>query len=127
MADQSFPKFQIPPEMRAVAEQSVEQAKKAFDGFMTATQQAVTTLEKQAASTQAGARDVAQKAAGFAERNVDASFDFAQKLLRAKDPQEMLRLHAEFVKAQMQAFAAQARELGQAASQSAPKPNRSKS
>jgi phasin len=107
--------FQVPPEMRALAEQSVEQAKKAFDGFMTATQKTVSTLEGQAAAAQAGARDVTQKAVGFAEKNVAASFEFAQRLVRAKDAQEVMALQAEYMKNQMQALNEQARELGQAA------------
>jgi phasin len=108
--------FQIPPEMRAMAERGVEEAKKAFGGFIDATRQAVSTLEGHAAIAQAGAKDVTQKAVAFAERNVDASFDFAQKLVQAKDAEEVVRLHADYVKAQMEAFAEQARELGQATS-----------
>ena len=37
MADQPFNDF-VPPEMRKFADQSVQQAKKAFDDLMTATQ-----------------------------------------------------------------------------------------
>ena len=33
MANQPFD-FAVPPEMRAIAEKSVEQARKAFDGFV---------------------------------------------------------------------------------------------
>jgi phasin len=113
--------FQVPPEMRALAEQSVEQAKKAFDGFMTATQKTVSNLETQTAAVQAGARDVTQKAVGFAEKNVAASFEFAQRLVRAKDAQEVMALQAEYMKNQMQALNEQARELGQTAATSAAK------
>ena len=119
MADDGMKNFQVPPEMRALAEQSVEQAKKAFDGFISATQRAVSTLEGQAAAAQAGAKDMTHKAVGFAERNMAASFDFAQKLTRAKNPQEVMQLHTDYVKAQMQALAEQARELGQTAAKSA--------
>jgi phasin len=117
MANQGNTNFQIPPEMRALAEKSVEQAKQAFDGFMSATQRAVSTLEGQATAAQTGAKDVTQKAVSFAERNVGASFEFAQKLTQAKDAQEVMRLHGDYVKAQMEALADQARELGQSAAQ----------
>ena len=84
MADQttmasSKASFQVPPEMRAFAEQSVEQAKKAFDSVMTAAQSAASAIEGQTVAAQAGAKDVQRKAVAFAERNVDASFDFAQQ------------------------------------------------
>ena len=42
MADQTINDF-VPPEMRKFAEQSVQQAKKAFDEMMTATQRAVSS------------------------------------------------------------------------------------
>ncbi|MSP46561.1 MAG: hypothetical protein EXQ83_12080 [Xanthobacteraceae bacterium] len=42
MADQPFNDF-VPPEMRKFAEQSVQQAKQAFDELMTATRRAVST------------------------------------------------------------------------------------
>ncbi len=119
MAEERIPKFEIPAEMRQMAEQSVEQARKAFDGFIAAAQQAVSTLEGQAAVAQAGAKDVGRKAMTFAEQNVANSFEFAHKLVRAKDVQEILRLHSEFIRAQMEALSNQAKELGDAASRAA--------
>jgi phasin len=119
MAKESIPKFDISPEMRQMAEQSVEQARKAFDGFIAAAQQAVSTFEGQAAVAQAGAKDVGKRAMTFAEQNVANSFEFAHKLVRAKDVQEILRLHSEFIRAQMDALSNQARELGDAASKAA--------
>ena len=122
MADPTKPGFQIPPEMRSFAEQSVEQAKKAFDSVMTAAQRAASALEGQATASQAGARDVQRKAVAFAEHNVDASFDFARRLLAAKDAEEMMRLHADFVKTQIQVLAEQVRELGQTAAKATARP-----
>jgi phasin len=122
MASEGMPIFQIPPEMRAFAEQSVEQAKKAFDGFSSAAQRALATFENQGAAVQAGARDVQQKAIVYTERNIASSFEFAQKLLAARNPEEVIRLHAEYVKAQMQALTEQARELGQCAAPKAAPP-----
>jgi phasin len=107
--------FEIPPEMRAFAEKSVEQAKQAFDGFISATHNAVTAFEGHAETARKGAKHVTEKAMNFAEQNVAASFEFAQKLLRAKDVQEVLKLQAEFVRTQMQVLAEQAKELGESA------------
>src|SRR6266436_45831 len=104
MAKDPMSSFEIPSEMRNLAEQSVEQARKAFDGYMTAAQQAVEALEGQATVAQAGTKNVGKKAMTFAEQNVATSFEFAQKLVRAKDVQEVLRLQGEFVQAQMQAL-----------------------
>ncbi len=119
MANDPAGKFEIPADMRKIAEQSVEQAKKAFDGFITAAHQAASTLDNTADKARAGARDVGEKAVGFAERNVAASFEFAQSLVRAKDVQEMMRLQAEYAQTQMRLLAEQAKELGESASKAA--------
>jgi phasin len=119
MAKEVTGNFEIPHEMRALAEQSVEQARKAFDGFKTAAQKAASGMEGQASAAHAGAKDVRQKAMTFAEANVATSFEFAQKLVRAKDLEEVTRLQAEFVQRQMQALAEQSQELSQTATRAA--------
>lgn len=111
--------FDVPTQMRQLAEQSLEQARKAVDGFMTAAQKAVNTAEVQANAAQSGAKDLGQKAMSFAEQNVANSFDFAQKLVRAKDMQELMALQQEFLQAQMKAMSEQAKDLGSAATKSA--------
>jgi phasin len=97
--------------MQAFAEQSFKQARQAFDTFVSATQRAVATFEDQAAAAQAGAKDIQHKAVTFTERNIAASFDFTQRLLQAKSPEEVIQLHAEHVRSQMEALGEQAREL----------------
>src|SRR5262249_13749953 len=120
-------KFEIPLEMRHVAEQSIEQAKRAFDGFKGAAWKAVTAFEEQTTAAHAGAWDMGRKAMEFAEQNVATSFEFAQDLLRAKDIQEVMRLQSEYVKAQIEAFAEQAKELGESAKKMAVDATRPKS
>jgi phasin len=105
--------------MRQLAEQSLEQARKAVDGFMTQAQKAVTTAEAQANAAQSNVKDMGQKAMGFAEQNIANSFEFAQKLVRAKDIQEVMALQQEFLKQQMQAMQSQAKDIGAAATKAA--------
>jgi phasin len=104
--------FTVPPEMRALAEKSVDQARKAFDGFVSAAGKATADFEQNARNAQAGARDVTEKALTFAQQNVVSSFDLAQKMVSAKDVNEVVQLHADYVRRQMEALAEQARELG---------------
>jgi phasin len=112
-------RFEIPPEMRAFAEKSVEQAKQAFDGFISAAHNAVTAFEGHAETARKGAKDVTEKAIVFAQQNVTSSFELAQQLMRAKDVQEVLQLQADYIKRQMQMLTEQARELGESASKAA--------
>jgi phasin len=111
--------FEIPDEMRNMAEQSVIQARQAFESFMTATQQAAAKFEEGTTATQAGAKAAGEKIMRFAERNIAASFEVAQRLARAKDLQEMAQIQQEFLRSQMQTLSEQAKELVQGAAQSA--------
>src|SRR4029079_16597892 len=104
-------RFDIPADMRVLAEKSVEQAKQAFDVFISAAQHAVSTAENQAASAQAGAKEVGELAMGFAERNIASSFEFARKLLQAKDPKDIMALHTEYVNSQIAVLTEQGKEL----------------
>lgn len=108
------PIFQIPNEVRDFAEKSVEQARKAFEGYAGAAHKAIGSFEATSSNFQTGAKDVSSKALGYAEANVNAAFELARKLLHAKDPQEVLSLQTEFVKSQVESIQAQAKELGAA-------------
>ena len=112
-------RFEMPPEVRNMAERSVEQARQAFDGFIAAAQQAVTAFEGQAETARKGAKDVTEKAMSFAQHNIASSFELAQQLIRAKDVQEVMKLQNEYITRQMQAFSEQARTLGESTSQAA--------
>ncbi len=108
----NLPKFEIPTDMRDFAEKSVEQARKAFDGFLGAANKAVDSLQGHASSTQASAAEFTKKAIAQAETNVTAAFEHAQKLVRAKDPQEVMQIQQEFLKNQLAQVQAQIKDLG---------------
>lgn len=105
--------YEIPAEMRDFAEKSVEQARKAFEGFIGAAQKAVSAAEA-APFAMPGVKEVGAKAVSYAEANVKAAFDHAQKLVHAKDLQEVLHLQNEYLKAQMSSLQDQAKEFGAA-------------
>lgn len=111
MADKTT--FEIPEQMRAFADKSVDQAKKAFDDFMSATAQAVEKSETSAKSIQSGARDVNRQALAFLESNVAASFDFAQQLVRARTVEEIARIQQAFLQKQAEATQGQTRDLAE--------------
>lgn len=110
---------EVPAEMREFAERSVAQARKAFEGFMGAVHKTSGAVQSAASLGQTGAKDVGEKAVSFAESNVNAAFDLAEKLVKAKDAQEVLSLQAEYLKQQMDAIQQQTRELGDAVQKAA--------
>jgi phasin len=113
MSDDARDRFEIPKEMRSMAEASFEQARKTFEKFVGAAQAAAGSIEERNATVAAGVKDVGSKVMAYAEKNVQGSLDHAQSLLKAKDLPEVMRLHSEYVQAQMRALAEQASEMGQ--------------
>jgi phasin len=119
MAKDPFEQFAIPNEMRTFAEQSVTQARKAFDGFLEAANQALGQFQGQAQAARSSAQEIAHKSMSYAEQNVAATFDFAQRLMQAKDAAEVMGLQSEFLSRQMQTIAAQVQDLSQTAAKMA--------
>ena len=99
----STPNYEVPAEMRDFAEKSVDQARKAFDSFISAARRTADTVQ--------GSAEIA-RGFEFAEQNVTAAFDLAQKLVRSRDLQEAMQHQAEFVRSQFAAIQAQAKEFG---------------
>ena len=95
--------YEIPAEIRDLTAKSVEEARKAFGSFIEA-----------AHKTTGQAEGTAKKALSFTEANLKAAFDHAQKLIQAKDPQEILAHQSEYVKKQFAAMEEHAKELGTA-------------
>jgi len=112
-------RFEIPKEMRAMAETSFDQARKTFEKFLTSAQTAAGSIEERGTTVAAGAKDIGARVVSYAEQNVKASLDHAQSLLKAKDLTEVMRLHNEYVQGQMRALTQQASEMGQIVSKAA--------
>ncbi len=112
--------FEIPKEMRSMAEASLDQARKAFESFMSSAQQTAAAFGGASVGGPGGAaKDISAKAIAFAEKNVQASLAYAQSLVHAKDLAEVMRLHTEYVQAQMKALAEQASDMGQTVTRAA--------
>jgi phasin len=119
MSEEGRDRFEIPKEMRSMAEANFNSARQAFDKFLAGAQQTAGSIEERGATVRAGAMDISAKAISYAEKNVQASLDYAQSLLHARDLAEIMRLHSEYVQAQMRSLAEQASEMGQIVSRAA--------
>ena len=112
-------RFEIPEQMRDVAEQTVGQARKAIEQFLDATQKAVASAEGSVKTVGEGAADLSRQSLAFVEQNIAASFDLAQRLVQARTIEEMTALQQEFLRRQMAAAADQGKALGAMASRAA--------
>ena len=92
--------------MRAIAEQNLNQSRAAFEGLLTVARNAVRDVDKQTAV-------ICEHSMSVAEEMFSNTFDFAQKLMRMKEPQELAQIQSEFVSRQAQLLGDQTKELGQ--------------
>src|ERR1700727_1372675 len=104
--------FEVPNELRDFAERSVEQARKAFEGFVTVAQRASGVAGEAAKTSHGGAKSPSAHVLTHTERNVSAAFDLAQQLVKARDTQEALPVQSEYLKTQLAVLEEQAKELG---------------
>jgi phasin len=113
MSENGPDRFEIPKDVRSMADAGFEQARQTFEKFLAGAQATAGSIEERGATVRASAKDVTAKAMTYAEKNVQASLDYAQSLLHAKDLGDVMRLHAEYVQSQMRSLAEQASEMGQ--------------
>jgi hypothetical protein len=97
---------------RTIMAQNIEQARGAMASYFR-------ILENQMSKLPLGETDQAKTFRSYVERNVAASFKFSDKLLHAKDLEDVVRLQAEFFQTQLQALTEESKDLGEEASKAA--------
>jgi hypothetical protein len=103
--------------MREMAQTTLDKAKDAVSKYMAETQKLREKADSGVRASYSTVKEMNEKAVAFAEANVVAGFDLAQRLLHAKDPQEMGSIYQNHLKEQMEKMTAQFRELGTAMTQ----------
>ena len=103
--------------VRQAVESTLAQAKQAVDQYIREASRLYGAMESSMEAAQSGTREINRKAIGFAEKNVNAAFDFAQQLVRAKGPKEIVQLQQDFLRRQVEQMSGQMKELGEQATQ----------
>ena len=103
--------------IREMAQATLDKAKEAVSKYMAESQKLRVKADSGVRATYSTAKEMNEKAVAFAEANVAAGFELAQRLLHAKDPQEMGAVYQSHLKEQMERMNAQFRELGNVMSQ----------
>ena len=102
------PPSEISIDMRKITEQTMEQVGTAINAYLQFFQRGVP-------SNLMGGSELTNKVLIHAEHNVASAFAFARRLLQVKDPQDLFMLQTEFIRAQLQAMAEQAKDLSETA------------
>jgi len=106
--------------MREMAQATLDKARDAVSKYMAESQKLRDKAEAGARASYSNVKDMNEKAAAFAEANVNAGFELAQRLLQAKDPQEIGSVYQNHLKEQMEKMSTQFKELGNLMSKPAP-------
>lgn len=109
---QARPQMEIPEQVREMAERNVEQARSAYNQFMDMARQVQELMSKSSGTMAESVAEIQARALRFAEENVEAGFQFASELARARDLKEYLEVQSRHAQMQMQTYARQAQELG---------------
>ena len=94
------------------AEQTIELARKAMENYLDFFQRSM--FASPWAQT-----DLNKKIQSYAGKNLATTFEFAQKLTKAKDLQELVQIQTEFMQTQMKALSEQAQDIGETATNAA--------
>jgi hypothetical protein len=94
------------------AEQTIELARGAMESYLDYFQK--TMFASPWAQT-----DLNKKIQSYAGKNLATTFEFAQKLTRAKDLQELVQIQTEFMQTQLKAMNEEAKDLGETANKGA--------
>jgi hypothetical protein len=85
--------FEIPPQLRELAEKNIEQARTAYGQLMDGMTQAMSAwLSVPSEAMTSGFKAVQEQAIQFAKENAEACFALASDLTKAKDLQDVLRM-----------------------------------
>lgn len=114
--------FEMPQQLRELAEKNVEQARNSYSQFLEAMGKAAGMWSAAIPQSEAtsGFKSVQERASRFAKQNADACFNMATELAAAKDIQDIMGIQSRYAQVQMQAYATQAQELSRLMMAAAP-------
>jgi hypothetical protein len=95
-------------DMTTMASRNVDEAAKAMQNYFQ-------FFQKNMSNAPWGKTDLSEKIKNNAEKNVAVAFEYGQKLISAKDIQDVVRIQVEFMQKQLEALNEQAKELGETA------------
>lgn len=113
--------FEIPQQMRELAEKNVEQARNSYAQFLEAMMKASTMWMGAVPPNDMtiGFKSVQDRAMRFTKQNADTCFNMATEIAAAKDMQDLLAIQSRYAQQMMQTFSLQAQDLGRVMTESA--------
>lgn len=102
--------FEIPEELRQLAEDNVERARKLYVRYMESQAMGVWSASP-SDTTSPAFNEVRERAIKITQENADAAFELAKDVANARDLQELVTLQTRYVQSQMKLYAQQTQEF----------------
>ena len=100
--------LQSPEKVRALLSENLERVRKTSDEYFQ-------MLGQELSSSQLPIAGQAKLLAEFMQRNVAATFDVCDKLIKVNEAKDAMRIQSEFFQTQMRAMTDQAKSIGESA------------
>lgn len=111
MANDAFMKPEIPEALRELMKMSIEQARRAFETFVSTSEKTWKSLENSSPSGRASLYALNAKIAEITRLNAEANFALAMRLAESKDLNQAMELQSQHVRKQMETFVHQLEEM----------------
>jgi len=111
MASDAFKTPEIPQPLRELMKMSIEQARRAFETFVSTSEKTWKSLENSSQSGRAGLYALNAKIAEITRLNAEANFALAMKLTESRDVNQAMELQSQHVRKQMETFVHQLEEM----------------
>jgi phasin len=105
--------FEVPEQMRALAEKGVSQARDSYARFKDVAESHNGTIEAVFTTASKGASEYSAKLMEMMKANTTTTLDFAQELLGIKSPSDAIELWTSHARKQFETFTAQSKELAE--------------
>ena len=106
-----FPDTDAPQAFREIAENGTKQAKETYEKMSAATTDAVDLIKNSYSTAFEGIQDYNNKFIGFAHDNINATFDFVQKVCAVNSPSAFAELSTEYARRQFETLTEQTKQL----------------
>ncbi len=107
-----MPQFaDMPDSIRSIMKSSIEQAKKAFDTFISTSEKMMQSIDVTSSTTTESLKALNEKIAQFTRQNAEANFNLALRLADARQMSDVVEMQNAHVREQMETFSHQLEEL----------------
>lgn len=105
--------FQMPEQVRALAEKGVSQARENYTKFKDAAETHNGTVEAVFSTATKGVTDYSAKLLDIVKTNTHSNFDFVQEMIGVKSLSQAMELLTSFTRKQVETATAQTKELAE--------------